>query len=156
MTCHLLSGLGRYPQLEWNQRASGGGCQSPCDSLAMSTALWTPHLEQEFQQEGCDFQVKLEDSGRSGPQIGTILFPVLLPSLLGPVQAAPLLVTGFWIPPPFTCRYLGSPTCGSLPTQAQSSPAEGTKEGKNETGLPSSFFLKISAFLLLPDPVLSH
>ena len=88
--------------------------------------------------------------------MGPILFPVLLPSLLGSVLAAHLLATGFCVPSPFTCRFLGSPTCGSLPTQAQSSPAEGTKEGKNETGLPSSFFLKISAFLLLPDPVLNH
>ena len=36
------------------------------------------------------------------------------------------------------------------------SPADGTKEGKAKTGLPSSFFLKMYAFLLLPDPVLSH
>ena len=155
MTCYLLSGLGWYPQLEWNQRASGGRCPSPCDSSAVSTALSPPHVEQEFQQEGSDLQVTRRLK-KVSPLVGTILFPVFLLSLLGPVQAAYLLVTGFWIPLPFTCRYLGSPTCGSLPTQAQSSPAEGTKEGKNETGLPSSFFLKISALLLLPDPVLSH
>ena len=55
MTCHLLSGLEWFPQLEWS--ASGAGCPSPCDSLAVSTALSPTHLEQEFQQEGCDLQV---------------------------------------------------------------------------------------------------
>ena len=33
---------------------------------------------------------------------------------------------------------------------------DGTIERKTKTGLPSSFFLKMYAFLLLPDPVLNH
>lgn len=57
MTCHLLSGLGLYPQLEWNQRAPGGGCPSPHDSLAVSTALSPAHLEQKLKQEGHNLQV---------------------------------------------------------------------------------------------------
>ena len=45
---------------------------------------------------------------------------MLLPSLLGPVQAAHLLITGFWVPPPFSCRYVCSSTCGSLHIQTLS------------------------------------
>ena len=37
--------LGGYPHLEWNQRATGGGCPSPHYSLSVNTALslhiWT-------------------------------------------------------------------------------------------------------------------
>ena len=87
--------LGRIPIGRVESKGSGGGCSSPCDSVGVSTALSPPLLEQEFQQEGRDLQVYPEDSGRSGPQVGTILFPVLLPSLLHPVQAAHLLVPGF-------------------------------------------------------------
>ena len=43
----------------------------------------------------------------------------------------------------------------SLP-RPNPSHADSTKEGETSTGLPSSLFLKISAFLLLPDPVLNH
>ena len=43
----------------------------------------------------------------------------------------------------------------SLPKPSPS-PADGTKETKTKTGVPSSFFLKMYAFLLLPDPVLNH
>ena len=57
MTCHLLSGMGGYPQLEWNQRDPGGGCLSPCDSLAVSTALYPPHLEKKLKQEGHNLKV---------------------------------------------------------------------------------------------------
>ena len=112
--------LGMIPTVRVESKGSGGGCSSPCDSVGVSTALSPPLLEQEFQQEGRDLQVYPEDSGRSGPQVGTILFPVLLPSLLNPVQAAHLLVPGFSIPPPFSCKYPCSPTCGFLSTQAQS------------------------------------
>ena len=42
----------------------------------------------------------------------------------------------------------------SLP-RPNPSHADGTKEGKTKMGLPSSFFLKVSTFLLLPDPVLN-
>ena len=43
----------------------------------------------------------------------------------------------------------------SLP-RLNPSHTDGTKEGKTKMGLPSSFFLKISAFLLFTDPVLNH
>ena len=43
----------------------------------------------------------------------------------------------------------------SLPKPSPS-PADGTNETKTKTGVPSSFFLKMYAFLLLPDPVLNH
>ena len=87
--------LGMIRTVRVESMCSGGGRPSTCDSVGVSTALSPPLLEQEFQQEGRDLQVYPEDSGRSGPQVGTILFPVLLPSHLCPVQAAHLLVPGF-------------------------------------------------------------
>ena len=49
--------LRMIPTVRVKSKGSGGCGPSPCDSLAVSTALSPPHLEQEFQQEGCDFQV---------------------------------------------------------------------------------------------------
>ena len=45
-----------------------------------------------------------------------------------------------------------APSLASL----NASPADGTKEGKTKMGLLSTFFLKLSIFLLLPDFVLNH
>ena len=53
------------------------------------------------------------------------------------------------------CLYAVPLVAPSLPS-LNPSPADCTKEGETKTGLPSSFFLKMYAFLLLPDPVLNH
>ena len=79
---------------------------------------------------------------------------MLLPPLLGPVQAAHLLVTEFLLPS-LSDIYTVPFVAPSLP-RPNPSPADPTKEGKTKMGLPSSFLLKMSAFLLLPDPVLNH
>ena len=149
MTWHLLSGLGWYPPLEWNPRSPGADCPSPCDSLAVSTVLAPPHLEQKLKQEGCNLQVQQEDSGRFGPQADIILFLVLLPSLLGPVQAAHLLVIALWIAPPFSCKYPCSLTYDFLSTQALSFTCRWPKEGKTKEG---SAQIILSKNVCIPSP----
>ena len=49
--------LRMIPTVRVESKGLWGGCPSPHDSLAVSTALSPPHLPQEFQQEGRDLQV---------------------------------------------------------------------------------------------------
>ena len=49
--------LRMIPTVRVESKGLWGGCPSPHDSLAVSTAVSSPHLEQEFQQEELDLQV---------------------------------------------------------------------------------------------------
>ena len=49
--------LGMIPTVRVEAKGSGGGGPSPCDSVGVSTAVFPPHMEQEFHQEGRDLQV---------------------------------------------------------------------------------------------------
>ena len=156
MTCHLLSGLGWYPQLEWNQRAPWGGCPSPCDSLAVSTALSPLHLEQILKQEGCNLQVLQEDSSMSGPQVGNS-FPSA--SSFPPGSCASCPLPGYWVVNSSSLLWqISMQSHLWLPLYPGPIPhlQMATKKGKPRQGLSRSFFLKLSVFLLLPEPVLNH
>ena len=81
---------------------------------------------------------------------------MLLPSLLGPVQLPTSWLLGCeFLLPSLANIHEVSLVDSSLP-RPYPSPADGIKEGKTKKGVPRSFFLKMSAFLLLPDPVLNH
>ena len=126
-----------------------GGCPSPCDSLAVSTVLAPPHLEQKLKQEGCNLQVQQEDSGRFGPQADIILFLVLLPSLLGPVQAANLLVLCCEFFLPSLANNHAVSLVASFQSRPYHSPADGNKEGKTKEG---SAQIILSKNVCIPSP----
>ena len=156
MTCHLLFGLGWYPQFDWSQKAPGGGCSSPRDSFTVSTALSPPHLEQKLKQEGCNLQILQEDSSMSGPQVGNS-FPSA--SSFPPRSCASCPPPGYWVVNSSSLLlqismqpHLWLPVYpGPIPHMQMA-----IKKGKPRRGLPRSFFLKMSVVLLLPDPVLNH
>ena len=81
---------------------------------------------------------------------------MLLPSLLGPVQLPTSWLLGCEFLLPSLANILAVSLVASSLPRPYPSPEDGTKQGKTKMGLPHSFFLKMSAFLLFPDPVLNH
>ena len=49
--------LGMILTVRVESKGLWGGCPSPRDSLAVSTAVSPPHVEQEFRKEECYLQV---------------------------------------------------------------------------------------------------
>ena len=149
--------LGMIPTVRVKSKGSGGCGPSPCDSVGVSAALSPPYLVQEFQQEGCDLQVQPEDSGRCGPQVDAIVFPIAFSFPPGSCESCP--PPGYWVLNSSSLllqisiqSHLWLPLYPSPIPHRQMA----LKKGEPRRGLPSSFFLKMSAFLLLPDPVLNH
>ena len=154
MTCHLLSGLAWYPQLEWNQRALGEAAmwlsRSEHSSLPFTTGAeipagrtWPPSLSRRLRQIWPSGRHYSFSSASSFPPASCASWP---PPDYWVLNSSSLLLqismqSHLWLPL----------NPGPIPHLQMA-----LRKGKPRTSLLSSFFLKMSTFLLLPDPVLNQ
>ena len=154
MICHLLCGLGWYPQLELNQRA------------LREAALWLSLSEYSSLPSTSGAGIP---AGRMWPPSLTELLKKVWPSSrhysfpsassFPPGSCASCQPPGYWVVNSsslllqiYMQSHLWLPLYpGPIPHLQMA-----IKKGKTRGVLPRSFFLKIPAFLLPPDPVLNH